>query len=302
MRIIAGEFRSRKLHTPPDAEVTRPIPDRVKESVFMLLRGHIEGSEIFDAFAGTGAIGLEALSRGARRVVFVEQNRQIAQVLRRNIEMLGVEDRCELVQSDALGTGALARCPSPVRLAFFDPPYPLARDVLGWKRIVQAMQTLAPNLTDDGFLILRTPWPFDREIHADAPVSAEAARPAKKWNKPRKGESRRSPRDWERGDEDAPPRRPPHPLHQSGGRRGDTKNAPEAWEEIELDELSLESLGEEAVLGEAAAAGPVPGTGASDPDAPKPPAREKIELAIPGLRGPETHVYRHTAVHLYMRA
>jgi 16S rRNA (guanine(966)-N(2))-methyltransferase RsmD len=160
MRIIAGEFRSRKLLTPKDDSVTRPIPDRVKESLFGLLRGHCEGASVFDAFAGTGAIGLEAVSRGASRCVMVEMDKGSAELLRRNVEALGAADRCEVVVGDALGAGALARCPRPLTLGFFDPPYPLVRDAIGWKRVRAQVERVIDLLSDDGFVVVRTPWPF----------------------------------------------------------------------------------------------------------------------------------------------
>src|ERR1044071_3842661 len=121
MRIIAGEFRSRRVLTPPDDSTTRPIPDRVKVSLFGLLRGHCEGANVFDGFAGTGAIGLEAISRGAARCVFVEKDRDAAAMLRQNIDSLGAAERSELIIGDALGPGALARVPRPLTLAFLDP-------------------------------------------------------------------------------------------------------------------------------------------------------------------------------------
>lgn len=160
MRIIAGEFRSRRLLTPKDDQVTRPIPDRVKESLFSLLRGQCEGAAVFDAFSGTGALGLEAISRGAARCVMVEKDRDAAAMLKSNIEMLGAADRCELVIGDALGAGALARAPRPLDLAFFDPPYPLVRDPIGWKRVKAQFERVIDCLADDGFAIVRTPWPF----------------------------------------------------------------------------------------------------------------------------------------------
>jgi 16S rRNA (guanine966-N2)-methyltransferase len=160
MRIIGGEFRSRRLLTPRDALTTRPIPDRVKESLFGLLRGHTEGAQVFDAFAGTGAIGLEAISRGASRCIFVERDREIAGILQRNIDALGVQDLCEVVVGDALGAGALARCPRPVTLVFMDPPYALVSDPAGWQRLRMQLERLIGLLADDGFAILRTPWPF----------------------------------------------------------------------------------------------------------------------------------------------
>lgn len=160
MRIIAGEFRSRRIITPPDDSITRPIPDRVRESVFNLLRGNFEGARVVDAFAGTGVIGLEAISRGAIECVFIERDHKIADILRRNVRELGVEDRCEVFEADALGSGALARCPRPVDLVFLDPPYPLVKDSLGWSRVKAQTERFIEHLADDGFCILRTPWPF----------------------------------------------------------------------------------------------------------------------------------------------
>ncbi len=160
MRIIAGEFRSRRLQTPKDAETVRPIPDRVKESLFSLLRGHCEGARVFDLFAGTGAIGLEAVSRGAQRVVLVERDRDVASLLRENIAALGVESRTEVFVGDALGMGALARCPKDVNLAFMDPPYPVVRSALGFRRVMNQAQQVIKRLMPGGFLVLRTPWPL----------------------------------------------------------------------------------------------------------------------------------------------
>lgn len=146
------------------------MPDRVRESLFGILRGHTEGVAVFDAFAGTGSIGLEAISRGASRCVFVERDRSSVEILRRNIASLGVEDRCEVVAGDALGPGALARCPVPVHLVFMDPPYALVRDPTGWRRVKAQFEQLVQRLDDGGFAVLRTPWPF---LH---PAEAAAAR------------------------------------------------------------------------------------------------------------------------------
>jgi 16S rRNA (guanine(966)-N(2))-methyltransferase RsmD len=329
MRIIAGEFRSRKLFTPPDAEITRPIPDRVKESVFMLLRGHVEGNAIFDAFAGTGAIGLEAISRGASHAVLVEQNKQIAALLRKNVEQFGVQDKCEVVVGDALGMGAIARCPSPVQIVFLDPPYPLIRDPLGWRRITSAMQQLAANLNPDGFIVLRTPWPFFLDVPLDQPNPDELGPSGTrqgKWLKKRKKdephvkkgawheaielESRRSVK--KRGTPDvgghgaggggaarntASPGGLP-PKVSRGGKLNEAAFEAElespdepgpfdaAWEELELDEFG--NVIEPQTAEEIAAAAAKP-------------AKQPVDLKIEGLKGPETHPYGTTAVHLYMR-
>jgi len=193
MRIIAGEFRSRRLLTPPDALTTRPMPDRVRESLFGILRGHTEGAAVFDAFAGTGSIGLEAVSRGASRCVFVERDRGSAQMLRANIEMLGADDRCELVVGDALGPGALARCPRPVHLVFMDPPYPLLLDATGWRRVKAQLEQLIQRLDAGGFAVLRTPWPFVHRPPGEAPPEPP---PTRRKRRKEERESDVEPEEW----------------------------------------------------------------------------------------------------------
>ncbi len=209
MRIIAGEFRRRLLETPRDAETTRPIPDRVKESLFSLLRGHCEGASVFDGFSGTGAIGLEAVSRGAARCVCVERDRGVAAILQRNIETLGVRERCELVVGDALGVGALARAPRPLTLAFLDPPYAIVREPLGFRRVMEQMRRLVEILTPDGFAILRTPWPLSLET----PIASAEPEPKKGHRKGKKtrrydwrheGESRVEDQELEASEEAVP--------------------------------------------------------------------------------------------------
>jgi len=160
MRITGGEFKRRILDGPPDAAVSRPMPDRVKEALCNILRGHFEGAAVFDAFAGVGTTGLEAVSRGAGRVVMVEKDKRIASILKRNIEKFGVSDRCEVVVGDALGPGALARCPSPAHLAFFDPPYALMTDPARRGRVLGQVGAVVGRLDAGGFAVLRSPWPL----------------------------------------------------------------------------------------------------------------------------------------------
>lgn len=169
MRIIAGKFKRRKLTPPPDAAVSRPTPDRVKEAVFNLLRGHFEGELVFDAFAGVGTMGLEAVSRGAARVVMVEKDRKISGILKRNIEALENPEAAEVVVGDALGAGALARCPNPVHLVFFDPPYPLVSDPARRERTFRQFTALVQRLDETGFAVLRTPWPLADPVEGGAP-------------------------------------------------------------------------------------------------------------------------------------
>src|SRR3954447_5924968 len=99
MRIIAGEFRGRRLLA-PEGDVTRPITDRVKQSLFDILMPVLPDARVYDCFAGTGSMGLESLSRGAAHVTFFEADRSASGRLRRNIETLAVQDRSQVVTQD----------------------------------------------------------------------------------------------------------------------------------------------------------------------------------------------------------
>lgn len=164
MRIISGRHRGMRLTGPPDSETTRPIPDRVKESLFGLLRGHYEGARVVDLFAGTGSIGLETASRGAERVLMVERDRRIAGVLGQNLERMGNPASCEVFVGDALGALVAMRCPEPITLLFADPPYALVREAEGWSRVRAQMSRLIGKMSPEGFAVLRTPWPFVHKI------------------------------------------------------------------------------------------------------------------------------------------
>ncbi len=175
MRIIAGEFKSRPIYSPPDSG-TRPMPDRVKESVFSILRGHLEGARVADLFAGTGTVGLEAISRGALECVFVEKRREVARVLEANIEMLGAGDRAQVVTGDALGVGALARVAPGTHVIFMDPPYSMMEDPAQRQRLLSAASKLVERLDETGFLVLRSPWPLqDKSASGVASAATEGA-------------------------------------------------------------------------------------------------------------------------------
>ena len=125
MRIIAGAWRGRSLIAPPGTE-TRPTADRVRQALFDMLmhapwggRSLIEDATVLDVFAGTGALGLEALSRGAASAAFVERSRPALTALRANIEACGAKDRCEVLAIDALLSPAGERAD----IVFLDPPY-----------------------------------------------------------------------------------------------------------------------------------------------------------------------------------
>jgi 16S rRNA (guanine966-N2)-methyltransferase len=132
MRVIAGRFGGRRLRAPRGHETTRPTSDRVREALFSML-GDIHASAALDLFAGTGALGIEALSRGAGRVVFVERDRAAVQALRSNLEALGLAvPEAELRVGDALAALRAARgARETYDLVFVDPPYSQARELAG---------------------------------------------------------------------------------------------------------------------------------------------------------------------------
>jgi 16S rRNA (guanine966-N2)-methyltransferase len=123
MRVIAGEFRSRRLKSIPGLE-TRPTPDRLRETLFSILALRIKGATFLDAYAGTGAVGIEALSRGARHAFFLERSRPALETIRENLASLKAEARATVVPGMALLT--LPR--HPAGIVFLDPPYELERE------------------------------------------------------------------------------------------------------------------------------------------------------------------------------
>ena len=120
LRIIGGDFRGRRLHF-PDGRGLRPTADRVRETLFNWLQGQLYGRQVLDLYAGSGALGIEALSRGAANVIFVERARAAAQQLRANLALLRAEAKARVVQGDALQW--LARDEHQYDLVFLDPPY-----------------------------------------------------------------------------------------------------------------------------------------------------------------------------------
>lgn len=121
MRVVAGEFGGRRLIA-PDGDATRPTTDKVREAVFNSLSSMslVEDAIIVDLYAGSGAMGIEALSRGASRCTFVERDRNALKALRANIEALGLTDRTTVVTSDVFAWVPAVR---NVDLALVDPPY-----------------------------------------------------------------------------------------------------------------------------------------------------------------------------------
>ena len=128
MRIIAGEHRGRHLLA-PETDKTRPITDRAKQSVFDILSPIIEGAVVYDCFAGTGSMGLECLSRGAKFATFFEMDRSAIKRLKQNIESLKVQKRCRIVPGDLFAWfNNENRAAEKINLIFLDPPYRLLRE------------------------------------------------------------------------------------------------------------------------------------------------------------------------------
>jgi 16S rRNA (guanine(966)-N(2))-methyltransferase RsmD len=123
MRVIAGEFRSRVLKTLPGTE-TRPTPDRLRESLFNVLAPEIEGTVFLDAYAGSGTVGIEAVSRGAAKAILIERSRSAANVIRENVAALKLSGRVEVLHGRVLQYLPHRKAD----IVFLDPPYDLEKE------------------------------------------------------------------------------------------------------------------------------------------------------------------------------
>lgn len=146
MRVIAGQYRSRQLKSLKGLAL-RPTSDRLRETLFNVLGPEVNGSHFLDIFAGTGAVGIEALSRGAAEAVFIENHAAAAALIRKNIESLGISSGATVLANDALrGLAALAtRRKNLPRFThvFLDPPYANADDYLRVLHYLAAADSLA---------------------------------------------------------------------------------------------------------------------------------------------------------------
>lgn len=144
LRIIGGEWRGRKLHF-PDAPNLRPTPDRVRETVFNWLASMIHGARVLDLFAGSGALGLEALSRGAAFTTFVDSHKKVTQTLQEHLALLNAKDKAEVLSMDGvkfLSHAKFLNTEAKVYdLVFLDPPYHL-----------DFMKKVVPLLEENGWL------------------------------------------------------------------------------------------------------------------------------------------------------
>lgn len=154
MRVISGTARGRRLKELPGLD-TRPTTDKVKESVFNVIQFDIEGRTVLDLFGGTGQMGIEALSRGAQRVTFVDHAPAAARIIRENLAAVGFDQQARVVQSD--WRAFLTSCREKFHLIFLDPPYK-------GEMLENALETIAAIdiLSEHGIIICESP--LDKQL------------------------------------------------------------------------------------------------------------------------------------------
>jgi len=158
MRIIGGHHRGLKLATPRGREV-RPILGRVRESLFGILRDEVPGARVADLFAGTGVIGLEALSRGAAFCVFVERDQACVATVRENIRRTRQEAAARVVRADVFRAADVLAEDGPFDLVFIDPPYRMLRGRRNFERVERLVERVGAGdlLAEGGTAVLRFP-------------------------------------------------------------------------------------------------------------------------------------------------
>ena len=155
MRIIGGEHRGRRI-VAPKGRATRPMLDRVREAVFSSVAPWIPEGRVLDLFAGSGSLGLEALSRGAASARFIERNERTAGLVRDNIETLRLEERAKVITGDALAPYTWGE--EPLDLVFLDPPYPMVQVLEDRLRVLAAVEILLEeHLAPDGVIVFHVP-------------------------------------------------------------------------------------------------------------------------------------------------
>jgi len=178
VRIIAGSARGTRLRT-LESPALRPMLDRVKESLFAILRQVTPGSRVLDLFSGSGALGLEALSRQAQACVFVESEGQLTRLIQQNAERCRLADRCRIVHADVLDLPR--RRPEsfglPADLVFCDPPYAIVDDPNARARLFEALEAMIGTwLASDAIVVLHHKpiphaiWPARRLQQTDARI------------------------------------------------------------------------------------------------------------------------------------
>lgn len=155
MRIIGGTLRGRRLEA-PTGEATRPMLDRVREALFSTLAPWLADARVLDLFAGSGSLGIEALSRGAAHARFVERSPHAIEPLRRNLDALAVGERAELVRGDALAPASWGG--ERLDVVFLDSPYPLLDEASARAAVLGALHALVrERLAPEGVLVFHAP-------------------------------------------------------------------------------------------------------------------------------------------------
>lgn len=169
MRVITGTARGRKLLAPQGLD-TRPTSDMAKEALFSIIQFEVEGSAVLDLFAGSGQLGIEALSRGARSAVFVDASREANQVITQNLESTKLKDRARVAMMDAVAYLKTVR--EPFDIALLDPPYN--------KGLIEAvLPLLVPCMNPGGIIVCET----ERDETLPETAGAFAARKEYRYGK-----------------------------------------------------------------------------------------------------------------------
>ncbi len=146
MRVITGSARGRKLEALPGTNITRPTTQNVKEAIFSMIQFEIEGKNVLDLFAGSGQLGIEALSRGADTCTFIEKNYSASQIIQKNIEKCGFESISNLITTDAF---SFIERKHNFDIVFVDPPY-------NFELVPKAVELLIKSINKDGIIICET--------------------------------------------------------------------------------------------------------------------------------------------------
>lgn len=157
MRVITGSARGRRLNMLPGTDVVRPTTDKVKEAVFSSIQFDIEGRRVLDLFAGSGQLGIEALSRGAHSAVFVDRSPACIDIIKQNLKITNLSDKAEVFSGDY--ASFLTRCNNKFDIAFLDPPYMAGI-------LVKALQSVTECMSDYGLIFCEHP--------SDAPLPEAA--------------------------------------------------------------------------------------------------------------------------------
>jgi len=185
LRVISGSAKGVKLRSLPVPSL-RPMLDRVKEALFNIIRGEVEGCQVLDLFSGSGGLGIEALSRGAASCLFVEQDKKLADLVSQNLERCRLSEKAVLLVADFFALPSLPRPQSvlPAGLVFADPPYEIVRDPNARQRLFETLEALVPSwIAPQALLVLHhSPlphaiWPttlfenIDRRVYGRSQLS-----------------------------------------------------------------------------------------------------------------------------------